>query len=306
MAKRNIADVFSDFRSNSIAAAHRYEQACAQNSDLAAIREQIQQAGLAKLECALTGKSEQPYDIELERLAAREKEILQSQVAAPRYRCEACRDTGAIGSEYCTCLLDLLYLECYNAVDIESSPISFNTFDFSVYEDEVVLPNGRTQRQWAELFVKHAKKYVDDFPKTSKQNILISGKAGLGKSYLMYAMAKYAKQRGIDTLLMRANDMFSLFHAHRMGEEIDLAYMHGAKLLLVDDIGTEPITQNVSNEYFYDLIDRRLRNGLHTVFATNVNDLQKRYDDRISSRLQSDNDCLQFFFDGQDLRIDKS
>jgi len=115
-------------------------------------------------------------------------------------------------------------------------------------------------------------------------------------------MAKLARQKGMDVMLIRANELFSLFFGHRMGEEIDLSYLQNAKLLLIDDLGAEPITNNVSIEYFYDLIEKRLNKGLNTVFATNIDDLQKRYDERISSRLESKNDSIQLFFDGKDLR----
>ena len=84
--------------------------------------------------------------------------------------------------------------------------------------------------------------------------ILLVGKTGLGKSFLLYCAAKRAKDRDIDVLLIRANELFKLFFEHRLGEEVDLSYLHRAQLLLVDDIGTEPVTQNVSNEYFYLVI----------------------------------------------------
>ena len=87
--------------------------------------------------------------------------------------------------------------------------------------------------------------------------------------------------------LIRAGELFGAFFRHRMGEEMPLSFLQDAQLLLIDDLGTEPMTQNVTTEYLFDLLNRRIEAGRHTAVATNVEDLQARYGERISSRLES-------------------
>ena len=62
------------------------------------------------------------------------------------------------------------------------------------------------------------------------------------------------------------------------------------------------MTQNVTTEYLFDLLNRRIEAGRHTAVATNVEDLQARYGERISSRLES-RECAVLMLDGEDLRL---
>ncbi|HBU11638.1 MAG TPA: hypothetical protein DEB31_02570 [Clostridiales bacterium] len=303
MKNKTVADVFSDFRSQGLAARHQYELACERNAHLQRIREEIKDTGLLKLSCALRGEPEKQHDQKLLELEKEERQVLQNEIEAAEYKCGVCRDSGMLPTGYCTCLLRKIYTECYGAADIAALPGKYDVFDLARFDSANKLPSGKTQAELAAFSKKRIDGYMDDFPDNKRKTVLIFGKAGLGKTHLLYYMAKKAYALAVDTLLIRANELFSLFHAHRLGEEVDLSYLYGAKLLLVDDIGTEPITQNVSNEYFYELIEQRLKLGLHSVFVTNADNLLQRYDERISSRLDSRQDCLRLFFDGRDLRV---
>ena len=57
--------------------------------------------------------------------------------------------------------------------------------------------------------------------------------------------------------------------------------------LVIDDLGAEPVLQNVTNEYLLGIITERLRQGKHTVVTTNLTpeEIQEKYNDRIFSRL---------------------
>jgi DNA replication protein DnaC len=301
MAK-SAADVFSEFREAGLLRRHRYERACDGDPALRRVRRALRGTGAAKLEAVLAGGDGAEFDAELDRLAAQEEAALRGLAAGPRYNCEDCRDTGIVDGAYCNCLRDMIYRECYGAVRIDRLEASFAGFDAALFDDTDTLPGGRTQRRRMELYRQRALEYTRRYPDNKYKNILLTGKTGLGKTYLLSCMAKEAKKRGVDTLMIRAGELFRVFLEHRLGEEVDLSYLHGAGLLLVDDVGTEPVTQNVSVEYFYDLVSRRLEQGLHSVYATNADNLQRRYDDRIASRLQSKEDCMRFYFEGRDLR----
>lgn len=81
--------------------------------------------------------------------------------------------------------------------------------------------------------------------------------------------------------------------------------VYDAKVLVIDDLGSEPLTQNVTREYFFDLLCARARAGLHTFMATNntYEQLKERYTERVSSRLLSKKQSLVLRFFGEDLRL---
>lgn len=300
MAK-SIADIFADFREDALRQQQLFEKACDANVQLMELRQQIREAGARQLEAIVHGQSHS--DAELERLEAAAAEIVRTQIHEPQFNCNRCKDTGKNADGLCICLLEKIYTNYYGAIHIDTLQKGFDDFQLSLFDDTETILAGKTQRQWMECYLELAKSYVADFPNNTKRNILMIGKAGLGKSFLLNCIAKAAKARDIDTLFIRSSELFGVFHAHRMGSGVDLSHLHRAKLLLVDDLGTEPITQNVSIEYLYNMVDKRLENGLHTVFATNVSNLQQRYDDRIASRLKSKDSSMCFYFEGRDLRL---
>ena len=74
-----------------------------------------------------------------------------------------------------------------------------------------------------------------------------------------------------------------------------------ADLLILDDLGTEFVTPYFITT-FYSLLNNRLGAGLPTIVTTNIADgslLEKRYTEKISSRLSSFVPCL---FAGEDIR----
>ena len=82
------------------------------------------------------------------------------------------------------------------------------------------------------------------------------------------------------------------------GEERTAA---GAALLILDDLGSE-FNSSFLISTLYSLLNNRLGAGLPTIVTTNIADgslLEKRYTEKISSRLSSFVPCL---FAGEDIR----
>ena len=82
---------------------------------------------------------------------------------------------------------------------------------------------------------------------------------------------------------------------------------YSVDLLLIDDLGTEPLWENITLEQIFALLEHRIQNGLHTVISTNYNleNLQSRYTRRIYSRLLDQRHSLVLQFQGQDVRLAK-
>ena len=83
-----------------------------------------------------------------------------------------------------------------------------------------------------------------------------------------------------------------------------LAPMMDAQLLLIDDLGTEPLMNNVTVTQLFNLLNERQMAGRHTVISTNLSmsELQDRYTERISSRFLDDTICRKLTFVGNDIR----
>ena len=96
--------------------------------------------------------------------------------------------------------------------------------------------------------------------------------------------------------------MKASFDNNRVSELDILDEYSNAKLLIIDDIGVEKIT-DWSRQVFYTLIDRRYRNMKQTIITSNLylDEISKNIDDRIVSRLIEMGKIIKL--DGQDQRL---
>ena len=76
--------------------------------------------------------------------------------------------------------------------------------------------------------------------------------------------------------------------------------------LVIDDLGSENILKNVTENYLYNLLNERMTSGKLTFVSTNcgLDDLRERYGERIFSRLAG-NSSLKINVGGNDLRLTK-
>ena len=76
-------------------------------------------------------------------------------------------------------------------------------------------------------------------------------------------------------------------------------------VLLLDDLGVEPMLNNVTIEQLFTLLNERELNGLHTLISTNLHpeELKQRYSERISSRLLDRRSTSILPFYGEDVRL---
>ena len=75
-------------------------------------------------------------------------------------------------------------------------------------------------------------------------------------------------------------------------------------MLLLDDLGSEPLMQNVTIEQLFNLINERQARRLSTIVSTNLNtpEFKTRYTERIASRMTDARNCLVITLEGQDIR----
>ena len=134
--------------------------------------------------------------------------------------------------------------------------------------------------------------------------MLLTGPSGLGKSFLMHAMAARLIERGINVLMISAYSFLQMARKSHFEAEDGVRELMDVPVLMVDDLGSEPLMQNITVEQLFHLINERQRRGLSTVISTNLTlpELKDRYTERIVSRLNDPKNCQIIVLEGRDLR----
>lgn len=226
-----------------------------------------------------------------------------------QYDCPECRDTGYVGQpvkRFCKCferrMMSLAY-ENANMAGLEQQ--CFENSNLTVFPDEPT-ELGINQRRMMAYAFQYGEEYAQNFPDNSKRNLLLYGPSGLGKTYLLNCIARRVLDRGFSVLKVTAYRMLEGMRKAHMGEDDqgELRMMMECELLLIDDLGTEPLLRNVSLEYLFTLFNERMVNRRHTVVATNLtpNDILTRYNERIYSRMVDQESTQVFQFAGRDVR----
>lgn len=225
----------------------------------------------------------------------------------PVFQCALCEDTGYVGTgkkQLCTCA-KALYAALLEQDGSFKEEETFETFDPQRFPETALDAGGETQRGRMLKFRDYCEKYADSLPHPEKKNLLLYGGSGLGKTFLLRCIHARARQRDIPALCLTANQLIRIARKaifDRAQEDLDALYE--TDLLLIDDLGTEPLIPNVTVEELFNLINERQNAGLCTVLSTNLSltDLQARYTERILSRLLDKRACQVLRFLGKDIR----
>lgn len=213
------------------------------------------------------------------------------------YRCARCRDTGYLGEEkkvLCSCVLERLKRAKPQAVKLHC----FSDFD------EQRIPQGR-QRESAKQLKAYFEEYVQRFEEMEKPNFLLAGLTGLGKTFFLQCVFCGLQERGIGGRFLTAYELNEAFKRQHIQGEPTLKKLVQAPFLAIDDLGTEPIYNNITLEYLFTLLNERAARQKHTGIATNLLDMQQlveRYGERIVSRMTDVRTTRLIALKGEDLR----
>ncbi len=223
----------------------------------------------------------------------------------PRYRCPVCRDTGYVGeapARFCECFEMRLRLRQHE----DGSMAGLDEQSFERF-DATVAPEADGQRDRLVKARNLCQRYADAFPDTEYRNLLLTGEGGLGKTFLLNCIFGRVTGRGFSAVRVTAFRMFEAMRRQHVGndESYDgFTALVEAKLLLIDDLGTEPMMRNITIEYLFTLLNERIAAKRHTVIATNLTppQLKERYGERVASRLLDRGICAPVQLKGKDLR----
>lgn len=216
------------------------------------------------------------------------------------FECKVCGDTGQLkNGSYCNCLI-----EVYKSLMRQKSGV--NDLPTFTFKDNNIQNIVCGQNKTLTKLYNSMQNYCNDFPNNKIKNIFLRGKVGVGKSCLLSATANSLLDKGFDTQYLtsfKLNNLFLQYHTTDAKERHHIMdALINADLLIIDDLGTEPIIKNVTIEYLICLLDARANK--HTLVSTNLTleELEARYEQRVLSRLINQNTTLTLYLDGDDLR----
>ncbi|MDR0898350.1 MAG: ATP-binding protein [Oscillospiraceae bacterium] len=229
----------------------------------------------------------------------------------PVFLCPHCRDTGYVGEPIrvrCDCFNKKLGERLLNDPSCGlKADETFERFDENIFPD--VPPNDEaphTQRAFMLRVRERIENYADLFPHNPRRNLLLVGKAGLGKTYLLNCIGNRVRARGLQVQKITAYQLSDRMRALVFQQQREtFAALLDVPLLLLDDLGTEPLLNNITLELLFSLLNERDLNGLHTVISSNMmlDELHTRYTERISSRLFDSRNGGIIKFEGSDVRL---
>ncbi len=306
---KKVLDEYKVTRINaSLSAKERYDFACTNenflNADIAVKKLNFE---IAKLEAygkdTDSLKKELSTQKKLRKNALLEMGISESDLL-PKYKCSQCKDTGYLqDNTLCKCVKQKLIENLKKTCGMSGA------LNFKFNDNNLKIFSGTKQEKIMHSLYEAMKVFCEKFPNTKYKNILLGGPTGVGKSFLISAIANEIMERGFSVLYLSAfefNDLVLKYHTSPIdvrGDYID--GLMNSDLLIIDDLGTEPIRKNVSIDYLYSIMSSRMEHGLHTIFSTNLDadNLLERYGERIFSRLFHKKYTFAKRISGDDLRI---
>lgn len=200
------------------------------------------------------------------------------------------------------------YKKLYNKELLKSSGINLNNLA-SFTKSNLSLFDEDIRNSMKNLYEK-MQEYSSNLQKSSKKTITITGATGVGKTFLAECITTNAISNGVYSYFATAIGLGSdllKFHLAGISEKSSIINKYlDPQLLVIDDLGTEPTYNNVTEEYMYLIIQDRLSKGKNTIITTNLNldQIREVYNERIFSRIVNKDTGLLINLKGRDLRVD--
>ncbi|MBP3284759.1 MAG: ATP-binding protein [Clostridia bacterium] len=324
---RRIQREYEESRSKALAEVDaRKKELYEREPELAKIDEEIQKQGLEITKSVIfvddDSKREEiirELNSVMDRLKQKKAEIfakmgIPEDYLKPSFSCSLCEDTGIVGSitgaKPCNCFRQKVINYTYNQAQIFNlERENFLTFDESVFSEEKkpAYNSDKSPRENIRMIREIAEKFVERFGEKETKSLMFTGGTGLGKTFLSNCVAKAVMDAGYTVLYQTAGLLMDLIMDYRKGdsERFDASQyeeLFEVDLLIIDDLGTENVTEARRSELF-NILNTRILKGKKILISTNrdLKELVNFYDQRIVSRILGNFQICRFF--GSDLRL---
>ena len=288
------------------------EKAAAALPDLLKLEDEARHCGFQAARLAASGADHSVVEATLQKgrdTRARRDELLRQngynpEMLEPRYTCPLCKDSGTLNGRPCKCIISLTR-QMRREEMLSGSALSltsFDSLDLAMYPLDIDKVSGMSIRDYMKETLGALRAYAETFDLNSS-SLLIFGNAGLGKTHAALSIASTVLERGYDVIYISAQDMCSQLERARFDDDSSLMdAMLEADLLILDDLGTESMS-SYTLSCLYTLVNTRMAKRRPTIYTTNIVNsamLEKRYTEKIASRLSGSCEPVEFL--GNDIR----
>lgn len=274
---------------------------------LTEIDSELGQIGASLAIFALSGKSVEGLKEKSAALSQEKATLLKcANVPEIEYSCPLCNDTGRIKGKICDCIkrsaAKIIADELSRQMPLRDN--TFENFDLKYYPEKEI--DGANAQKRMTAILKLCREYAAEFNPEKSESLLFMGGAGLGKTYLTLSIVNEVIKKGFMPFYASADNLFALLESEKFEREGkgNREAILNCDLLVIDDLGTEMVTQFTRAE-LYTLINTRILYGLPTIINTNlsIKELENLYTARVVSRLIGNYSAHKFV--GIDIRQQK-
>ena len=171
----------------------------------------------------------------------------------PNFECDKCKDKGFIDGKMCSCLSSKVQQKLLKQSGLP-------TFVGHSFKDsnEKFLEENKILAKTFEL----AKTYVEKFPEVKTPNLIFMGDVGVGKSFLLECIASALIEKGFYTVYATAfnfsNTMLKALTLEPNERDAVLSNFLDCDLLIIDDMGSEPMYRNLSTANLFTIFNESL------------------------------------------------
>jgi DNA replication protein DnaC len=143
-----------------------------------------------------------------------------------------------------------------------------------------------------------------------KENVLICGPVGVGKTFIANALAHSACRRGHKVLMLRAATMFKKLLQSRADNSHgrELVKLISPELLIIDDFGLQRLTGEQANDFYEVVVERYARASTVITSNRDVHEWLSLFDDPIMANSALDrlaHNAHQLVIEGESYRRKK-
>ncbi|HEY5585600.1 MAG TPA: ATP-binding protein [Ruminiclostridium sp.] len=243
--------------------------------------------------------------ISAEKTELLKREGLSVDFYKPQYQCDKCSDTGFVanstGSRRCSCYKQQIINHLFKASNISlTGNECFENFNELLYPDEVNQAKygiAISPRENIDNIKRACIAFTKNIDNLDQKNLFFSGRTGVGKTFLSFCIARELINQGRTVLYLTAPMLFDIITEYKMRAYKDDHFnddryqsIFSVELLIIDDLGTEPLSDARYAELLNILNTRQSRNAMSackTIISTNMGPkkLFELYSERITSRI---------------------